>query len=275
MAGVYNSAVVTSVGAALVAAAISGGDTLEWTKARTSSYQIPPGTNLESLTSLQDIEQEAEIGYAQVVNSSVVQVSARFSNENVLANYDIEAIGIYAKVSGGSETLVAVVTASTPDEQEAGSGTSLSAHVYNIQMQITNAGSVTMQVSAAGAASVSDLQLVRTELVTSIATKAAISTLQGLDTPTQITIATTDWTASGTNWTCTKPCSKATTDAYCVLRLIPRNPGTLSAAELKTLQKNVSYLYPQPTVGSGNITFLASTKPTISLTFDVVGGAVS
>lgn len=273
MAGVYNGAVVTSVGAALIASAIAGGDTVEWTKARTSSSQ--PSTPLEALTSLTDIEQTVDISFAQVVNSNVIQVSARFPNENVLANYYIEAIGIYAKVSGGSETLIAVVTATTPDEQEAGSGTSMSAHIYNIQMQISNASSVTMQVSSAGTASATDLSLLQAQIASDLALKVDITTLQAIDTPVQVTIATTDWTASGVNWTCTKTCTKATTDAYCVLKLVPANPGTLTAAQLKTLQKNLSYLYPRPTVGSGNITFLTSTKPTISLTFDVVGGAVS
>ena len=151
----------------------------------------------------------------------------------------------------------------------------MSAHIYNIQMQISNASSVTMQVSGAGTASAADLALLQAQVTADIAVKSDIADLQSLDTPVQITIATTDWTASGVNWTCTKTCTKATTDAYCVLKLVPANPGTLTAAQLKTLQKNLSYLYPQPTVGSGNITFLASTKPTISLTFDVIGGAVS
>ena len=273
--GSYNSAVVTTAGEALFAAAVAGSETLEWTKAEASSYEIPVGVNLESLTSLQDVEQTADISYAQVINSTTVQISSRFTNEGVVSSYYIYALGFYAKTANSSETLMAVVTAISPDEQEAESPTSLSSHLFNVQMTFANASSVTLNVLSSGAATAADLSLLRTELVTSIATKAAISTLQGLDTPVQITVATTDWTASGVNWACTKSCSKATTDAYCVLKLVPTNPGTLTAAQLKTLQKNIAYLYPRPTVNAGSLTFLASTKPTIALTFDVVGGAVS
>ena len=108
-----------------------------------------------------------------------------------------------------------------------------------------------------------------------IAGRVTTVSLQGPDTPVRITVATGDWTASGSNFSCVKACAKATADAYCVLRIIPVNPDTPTAANLKLLQKNVSYLYPQPAVGAGTITFLASARPTIALSFDVIGGAVS
>jgi hypothetical protein len=41
------------------------------------------------------------------------------------------------------------------------------------------------------------------------------------------------------------------------------------------LQKNLSYLFTRPTIGDKKVTFTAVTKPTIALTFAVVGGAVS
>ena len=217
----------------------------------------------------------ADISYATAINNDTAQVSARFTNEGVATAYNIQAIGIYAKVGSGSEVLAAVVTAQSPDEQSADSGTSLASHIFNVQMAFSNASQVTMNVNASGSATVADVNLLRTELVTQINLKADKSVLQALDTPVQVSIAVNDWAASGANWTVTKACSKASTADWCVLRLIPVNPSSLTAANLKALQKNVSYLYPNPTVGNGTITFLAATKPTIALTFDVVGGAVS
>ena len=273
--GQYNSAVITAAGSALISQAIAGQLTLQWTKAQLSSHQIPSGTDLTQLTSLQDVEQTEDISYAQAYGNSVVQISSRFSNENVATSFYVYAIGVFAKTAGGSDTLIAVCTAVTPDEQEAASGTSLSAHIYNIQMYIANVTQLTMTVNSAGAASVADLQLLRNTLITEINLKCDISTLQALDTPVNITIATTDWTASGSNWVCTKSCAKATTDAHCLIELIPPNPSTLTATELRNLWKNLSYIYPRPALGAGTITFTASTKPSISLTFAAIGGAVS
>ena len=274
MAGIYNGAVVTDAGLSLFAQAVTASE-ITWTHGVTSSYAIPSGTNIQSLTSLQDVKQTVDISYATVVNNSTVQVSTRFTNAGVATAYDIETIGIYAKVGSGSEVLAAVVTAQSPDEQSADSGSSLASHIFNVQMEFSNASQVTMNVIASGSATVADVALLRQELITQIDLKADKSVLKALDTPVQISIAVNDWTASGGNWCASKSCSKASTADWCVLKLIPVNPSTLTAANLKTLQKNVSYLYPNPTVGNGTITFLAATKPTIALTFDVVGGAVS
>ena len=274
MAGIYNGAVVTDAGISLFAQAVTA-SAITWTKGVTSSYAIPAGTNIQSLTSLQDVEQTADISYATVVNTDTAQVSVRFTNQGVQTAYNIETVGIYAKVGSGSEVLAAVVTAQSPDEQSADSGTSLASHIFNVQMAFSNATSVTMNVIPAGAASVADVNLLRQEVNVDVSAKVDKSVLQALDTPVQVSIAVSDWTASGVNWTATKGCAKASTADWCVLKLVPVNPEPQTAANLKALQKNVSYLYPNPTVGNGTLTFLAATKPTIALTFDVVGGAVT
>lgn len=274
MAGIYNGAVVTNAGLNLFAQAVTASE-ITWTHGVTSSYAIPAGTNIQSLTSLQDIKQTVDISYATVINSDTVQVSARFTNEGVATAYNIQAIGIYAKVGSGSEVLVAVVTAQSPDEQSADSGSSLASHIFSVQMVFSNASQVTMNVIASGSATIADVNLLRQELVTEINLKADTSVLQALDTPVRVSIAVGDWAASGSNWTVTKACAKASTADWCVLKIAPVNPSSLTASELKTLQKNISYLYPRPTVGNGTITFLAAQKPTITLTFDVVGGAVT
>lgn len=274
MAGIYNGAVVTDAGLSLFAQAVTA-SAITWTKGVASSYAIPAGTNIQSLTSLQDVKQTADISYATVVNTDTAQVSVRFTNQGVQTAYNIETVGIYAKVGSGSEVLAAVVTAQSPDEQSADSGTSLASHIFNVQMAFSNATSVTMNVIPAGAASVADVNLLRQEVNVDVSAKVDKTALQALDTPVQVSIAVSDWTASGVNWTATKACSKASTADWCVLKLVPVNPDPQTAANLKALQKNVSYLYPNPTVGNGTLTFLAATKPTIALTFDVVGGAVT
>ena len=92
------------------------------------------------------------------------------------------------------------------------------------------------------------------------------------NTPEQIKIEIADWVADGVNFKAEKACSKASTSTACVLHLSLANPATLTDAKRKELLKNVGYIYPKPTVGNQTITFLASRKPTVALTFDVVGG---
>lgn len=92
------------------------------------------------------------------------------------------------------------------------------------------------------------------------------------NTPETITIAPADWAASGSNFACTKACTKASTAAYCRLDISLQNPTSMTAANLKKLYKEYAYLYPKPSVGNGSITFIARAKPTSTLKLSVAGG---
>lgn len=155
--GKYNGAVITDAGHNLIAQAISGSE-LEWTVMRTSSTAIPAGTNLATLTSLTGIEQESAITGASVYDSNVIQISARFSNTGIATVYYIQTVGIYGKITGGAETLIAVMTAVTPDEMPVYDSDSPSAFIFNTQIAVQNANSVTMTVSDTGTATVADLR---------------------------------------------------------------------------------------------------------------------
>ena len=96
--------------------------------------------------------------------------------------------------------------------------------------------------------------------------------IQEMNTPQNITIAIADWVSSGSLFTAQKICNKATTDSYNTLTFIPQNPDPATKAGLQILQKNLSYLFSRPTIGNKIVTFTAVTKPTIPLTFSVVGG---
>ena len=154
--GLYNGAVITSAGQSLLAQAISGTE-LTWTAMRASSVVIPEGTDLTTLTALTGIKQTAVITDSSVYGSNVVQVSARFSNTGIDTAYLMETIGIYGQVAGGSETLIAVMTAETSDEMPVYDQDSPSAFIFNVQMSVQNASSLTMVVNDTGAATVADL----------------------------------------------------------------------------------------------------------------------
>ena len=112
--GKYNGAVVTTAGEGVIAQALRG-TKLTWTKMRTSSVAVA-ASGIKALTALTGIEQTTDITDASVYSGNVIQVSARFSNEGVAAAYQIQTVGIYGQLAGGSETLIAVMTAVTPDE---------------------------------------------------------------------------------------------------------------------------------------------------------------
>lgn len=154
--GKYNGAVVTTAGQNVIAQAITGTE-LTWTVMRTSSVAIPQGTDLTTLTSLSGIEQTSKITDASVYGNNVIQLSSRFSNTGIATVYYIQTVGIYGQLAGGAETLIAVMTAVTPDEMPVYNPDSPSAFIFNTQITVQNADAVTMTVNDTGTATVADL----------------------------------------------------------------------------------------------------------------------
>lgn len=154
--GKYNGAVITTAGQNVISQAISGTE-LTWLTMKTSSTAIPAGTNVETLTTLSGIEQTSNITDATVYGNNVLQLSARFSNTNISTAYYIQTVGIYGQLAGGSETLIAVMTAVTPDEMPVYDPDAPSAFIFNTQITVQNAESVVMTVNDTGTATVADL----------------------------------------------------------------------------------------------------------------------
>lgn len=155
--GTYRSAIITAAGQNLVAESLTGGKAITFSNAKTSSYAYPEGTNLAELTDLQDIVQAEQPSMAQVINDNVVQVTARFSNENVESAYMIQTLGLYAKINDGDEVLFSVIQAITPDQMPAQNPVSPTAYIFNMQTAIQQASQVTVTVDPAGSATVQDI----------------------------------------------------------------------------------------------------------------------
>ncbi|NBH72214.1 hypothetical protein D3Z51_09305, partial [Clostridiaceae bacterium] len=155
--GAYKSAVVTAGGQNLIAQALADNKALEFTSAKTSSHIYPSGTNIAGLTGLQDVEQNTVPFASQVLHGNIAQVSVRFDNDGVAQQYQINTIGLYAKVEGGEEALFSVIQAVTPDEMPVQSEVSPSAFIYNIQHTVQNAAQITIVVNPAGTATVQDI----------------------------------------------------------------------------------------------------------------------
>lgn len=155
--GAYRAAVVTAAGQNIIAQALADVKAVEFTSAKTSSYQYPLGTNITGLTGLQDVEQSVIPFAAQVMNGNVVQVSVRFDNDEVTQQYPIHTIGLYARIKDGEEILFSVIQAITLDEMPVCSEVSPSAFIYNIQHTVQNAAQITIVVNPAGTATVQDI----------------------------------------------------------------------------------------------------------------------
>lgn len=155
--GKYNGAVITTAGEGVIAQALQG-TKLTWTKMRTSSVAVST-SSIKGLTALTGIEQTANITNASVYSNSIVQVSARFSNTGITTAYLIRTVGIYGQLAGGSETLIAVMTAVTPDEMPVQDADAPSAFIFTNHLMVQDAASITMGVNDTGTATVADLEL--------------------------------------------------------------------------------------------------------------------
>ncbi len=172
--GTYRSAIITAAGQNLVAESLTGGKAITFSNAKTSSYAYPEGTNLAELTDLQDIVQAEQPSMAQVINDNVVQVTARFSNENVESAYMIQTLGLYAKINDGDEVLFSVIQAITPDQMPAQNPVSPTAYIFNMQTAIQQASQVTVTVDPAGSATVQDIINLENSKVSIVVTETEI-----------------------------------------------------------------------------------------------------
>lgn len=174
--GAYKKTVITNAGQSLIAQAIAGQGVINWTNMQASDYAIPSGTDPATLTALQSVKQTATITGAGVYGGNVLQVSALFDNSGVSVAYNIETLGVWGRLGSGTETLIAVVQAVTPDVMPVFDANSPASYIFNVQMTVSNAASVTMAVNTAGTATVADLQNLQAALEAEIATAKTIRT---------------------------------------------------------------------------------------------------
>lgn len=166
--GQYNTGVLTTAGQQLITQALAGDGIISFPLAKTSSWAIPAGTNIQALTDLQDIQQTVTPGTAQIFNGTMIQVQALFSNANqgseVTEAYLVQTVGLWAQITGGEPTLFSVYQATTPDQMPAYAGKAPSSLIYTFQATVQQASQLTVQVNPAGAATALDIQNLQTQI---------------------------------------------------------------------------------------------------------------
>lgn len=154
--GQYNKAVLTTAGENLITRALAGEIKLNITKAKTSSYAYPSGTDLKSLTDMQGIKQTAADPATAVYDDTMIQTRVLFSNEEIVSTYYIHNIGLYA-MDGTQEVLFCIVTAETPDEMPRYNGVASTSYIYNIQNVVQDAAELHIVVYPSGTATIQDV----------------------------------------------------------------------------------------------------------------------
>lgn len=140
--GSYNTAVITTVGQALLTSVIGAQGTMTFTKLQTSSYAYASGTDLSALTSLNNVEQEVSVT-AGVIDSTHIYANALISNTGVSTEYSVNTLGIFAS-DGNSEVLFAVSTAETPDVIPVDSGGTPSTYKYKFNLAVSSTSDITI-----------------------------------------------------------------------------------------------------------------------------------
>lgn len=149
---VFNGMTITSAGENMLAQAIDGQGTLIFTSMSTSTQQI--SGNLDSIVALTDIKQTVTPTSA-VINNNAIQVTGDFTNVSVQQQYDVNTIGLYAKLGNGTEMLFAVASASTPDTIPAQSTPFTFSYVFNVA--VSNTAQIVVNIEGGSTSNYNDL----------------------------------------------------------------------------------------------------------------------
>ena len=154
--GVYKRSIITEAGNQVLAKVVAGELALNFSHARTSSYAYAEGTDYTKLTSLQEVKQEIIPSNVKVINDTTVSVRLLFGNESISSTYLIQNIGLYV-MDGDEERLFSVSAAIQPDQMPAYDGVAPSSFIYNVSLPVSQAESMTLQISPAGTATTEDI----------------------------------------------------------------------------------------------------------------------
>lgn len=152
MAGVFNQAVLTTKGIALLAKAQGGLCTINLTKAVSGNGSYAAGEDPASRTALKNQMQEFSINTVIVQNNTNVYVKFIISNHpdehtSLAQGYYVREIGLYATDPDEGEILYAIATAVTDQWDYMPSYNNLLPSTITIEMltEVANASTVTIE----------------------------------------------------------------------------------------------------------------------------------
>ena len=237
----FSKLVITGKGQALLAKMIEGSGTVEFTRISTSSFTYEDN-QLEGLETLSGVEQTSFVSKTTRTNEVAVKVEAAFTNTGLTRGYYIKALGLYATDPDGGEILYAVAREMSGGcYMPAYNGVTVSGAYVQLVTTVGNAENVSLEVDAAGVATVGDIQELQRR-IDDLEAGASGNVPENLwlvddsTTARPLTIVTNDFS------TC--PASDAshayTADAHAVGILIDEDRNRISELEKSTSNSNLA-----------------------------------
>ena len=168
----FNTAVITQKGLALNTKLIHGSGTITFTKMQTGSGVYDGSENLEDAVQLKSKCQEFPFNKKEIYNETTVRLRAVINNQDLLKEYQIREIGIFAQDPDEGEILYSISTAK-PDAADtlptfADSG--LVTITVENYVSVSNASNVTIQTGLGAFASAEDMENFQAEMRVTLAT---------------------------------------------------------------------------------------------------------
>lgn len=153
--------VITNKGRELMAEMIAGTSTGTFTRVCTSACDCS-GMELEELTGLPDIKQEAAVSKVSRIDTVQVEVLAAINNRGLEEGYYVRGIGLYASGPDGEEILYGVsVESEHPDYMPAFGGRTVSGITYRLNVKVDNSEQITIEVNPAAVSTVEQVEAVQ------------------------------------------------------------------------------------------------------------------
>ncbi len=146
--GVFNPAVVTAKGQALLAKTVAGTCKMQFTRMALSN--ATPITNLSAVTVLDSIKQVEYISYLGVKDATTVTCEVAFTNKDLEQGYYVRTIGVYANDPDEGEILYCISTANetsvTADWMPPFTGTGVTSLIIDVVTTVANSDNVSVSV---------------------------------------------------------------------------------------------------------------------------------
>ena len=161
----FSKLVITKKGQALIAKVLAGtAKDVDFTKVATSKATYQVG-ELEGLTALPDIMQEAGISRKTRTNAVAVKLETAFSNTGLTVGYSMNTLGLYAADPEEGEILyAAAVETSGNCYMPAYNGITVSGAYITLITTVGNAENVNLEVNPGAVATIGDIQALEQEI---------------------------------------------------------------------------------------------------------------
>lgn len=154
----YSKLVTTEKGRALMIKMLTGVEKIKFTKICASNEKYSE-SQLENLTSLDDVRQTGVVSKMTQVDDTTIKVETAFTNTNLLEGYYMRTLGLYAEDPDEGEILYAACIASDDNcYMPPDNGTTSTGVYINMYQTVGNADNVLLDVDSGVFATIGNIQ---------------------------------------------------------------------------------------------------------------------